>query len=236
MTMTDILVVDDEKNIRESLVDLLESEGYGVRTAADGAAALEAYAQRRPDLMVLDVMMPKKSGYDVCREIRKTDLRLPIIMLTAKTQEVDEVLGLERGASDYVTKPFSIQALLARVAAHLRQADAYSAAERDARGCAEPEEVVFAFGSHTVYPERYRLVDARKREQDLTQREIDVLRYLAERQGKVASRIDIWEEFWPDDVETSRVVDMLIMGLRKKLGKDGALIEAVRGVGYRYVG
>ena len=232
--MADILVVDDEKNIRESLVDLLESEGYGVRTAADGMAALAAYAERRPDLMLLDVMMPKKSGYDVCREIRKTDAKLPIIMLTAKAEEVDEVLGLERGASDYVTKPFSIQALLARVGAHLRQVEAYAAAE--AAAAEEQAAAVFAFGSHTVDSERYKLVDARKRETDLTQREIGVLRYLAERQGKVANRIDIWEEFWSDDVETPRVVDMLIMGLRKKLGRDGARIEAVRGVGYRYEG
>ena len=232
--MADILVVDDDTNIRESLVDLLEGEGYGVRTAADGMAALAAYAERRPDLMLLDVMMPKKSGYDVCREIRKTDAKLPIVMLTAKAEEVDEVLGLERGASDYVTKPFSIQALLARVAAHLRQVEAYVAAEASA--AEEQAQAVFAFGSHTVDSERYKLVDARKRETDLTQREIGVLRYLAERQGKVANRIDIWEEFWSDDVETPRVVDMLIMGLRKKLGKDGALIEAVRGVGYRYGG
>lgn len=232
--MADILVVDDDTNIRESLVDLLESEGYGVRTAADGMAALAAYAERRPDLMLLDVMMPKKSGYDVCREIRKTDAQLPIVMLTAKAEEVDEVLGLERGASDYVTKPFSIQALLARVAAHLRQVEAFAAAA--AKTAEEQAKAVFAFGSHMVDSERYKLVDARKRETDLTQREIGVLRYLAERQGKVANRIDIWEEFWSDDVETPRVVDMLIMGLRKKLGRDGARIEAVRGVGYRYEG
>lgn len=232
--MADILVVDDEKNIRESLVDLLESEGYSVRTAADGMAALAAYAERRPDLMLLDVMMPKRSGYDVCREIRRTDATLPIVLLTAKTEEVDEVLGLERGASDYVTKPFSIQALLARVAAHLRQVEAFNAA---AVVAAEEQAVaVFPFGSHMVDSERYKLVDARKRETDLTQREIGVLRYLAERRGKVANRIDIWETFWPDDVETPRVVDMLIMGLRKKLGKDGGRIEAVRGVGYRYGG
>ena len=106
--MTDILVVDDDEHIRESLVDLLEGEGYSVRTAADGLAALAAWSEKRPDLMLLDVMMPKKSGYDVCREIRKTDAKLPIVMLTAKAEEVDEVLGLERGASDYVTKLFSI--------------------------------------------------------------------------------------------------------------------------------
>ena len=234
--MADILVVDDEKNIRESLVDLLESEGYGVRTAADGVEALAAYAEARPDLMVLDVMMPKKSGYDVCREIRKSDEKLPIIMLTAKSEEVDEVLGLERGASDYVTKPFSIQVLLARVAAHLRQADAYGASESAGAPEEAPAEPMFAFGTHSVYPERYKMVDARGRETVLTRRELDVLRYLHDRQGKVADRIDMWEEFWPDDVETSRVVDMLIMGLRKKLGKDGARIEAIRGVGYCYNG
>lgn len=229
--MTDILVVDDDAHIRESLVDLLEGEGYSVRTAADGLAALAAYAEKRPDLMLLDVMMPKKSGYDVCREIRKRDATLPVIMLTAKAEEVDEVLGLERGANDYVTKPFSIQALLARVAAHLRQADAFAAA---AAAPAPEVAATFPFGTHVVDSERYRLVDARGRETDLTRREIDVLRYLADRRGKVADRIVLWEEFWSDKIETPRVVDMLIMGLRRKLGADGALIEAVRGVGYRY--
>lgn len=229
--MTDILVVDDDEHIRESLVDLLEGEGYSVRTAADGLAALAAWSEKRPDLMLLDVMMPKKSGYDVCREIRKTDAKLPIVMLTAKAEEVDEVLGLERGASDYVTKPFSIQALLARVAAHLRQVDAF-AASAEADGPEVPP--TFPFGTHVVDRERYRLVDACGRETDLTRREIDVLAYLADRRGKVADRIALWEEFWSDRIETPRVVDMLIMGLRRKLGRDGALIEAVRGVGYRY--
>lgn len=231
--MAEILVADDDESIRESLRDLLESEGYAVRTASDGVAALAAYAAKRPDLLLLDVMMPRRSGYDVCREIRKTDARLPIVMLTAKVEEVDEVLGLERGATDYVTKPFGIQALLARVAAHLRQVDAYAAA---AAPEPDPPAAVFAFGTHRVDAERYMLVDRRGRETPLTRREIGVLRYLAERPGKVANRLDLWEEFWPDDVKTPRVVDMMILGLRKKLGADGARIEAVREVGYRFIG
>ena len=98
--MSEILVAEDEANIREALADLLESEGYAVRTAADGAEALAAYAQKRPDLLLLDVNMPKMNGFDVCREIRRTDARLPIVMLTARVEEIDKVRGLERGATD----------------------------------------------------------------------------------------------------------------------------------------
>ena len=156
--MTDILVVDDDEHIRESLVDLLEGEGYSVRTAADGLAALAAWSEKRPDLMLLDVMMPKKSGYDVCREIRKTDAKLPIVMLTAKAEEVDEVLGLERGASDYVTKPFSIQALLARVAAHLRQVDAFTASGEAAAPEPLPPSQLFGTASRSCRSSSYQVV------------------------------------------------------------------------------
>lgn len=230
--MADILVVDDEAHIREALKDLLESEGYEVRTASDGVEALAAYADKRPDLMLLDVMMPRKSGYDVCRAIREKDQALPIMMLTAKAEEVDEVLGLERGATDYVTKPYSIQPLLARIAAHLRQVAAFAAP-------VEPEAVApqFAFGPFTVDAERFVLISARGRETELTRREVGILRYFMERPKKVVQRNDLWEEFWSDDVATPRVVDMQVMGLRRKLGADGPkLIVTKHGEGYIYTG
>ena len=107
--MSEILVAEDEANIREALADLLESEGYAVRTAADGAVALAAYAQKRPDLLLLDVNMPKMNGFDVCREIRRTDARLPIVMLTARVEEADRLQGFAAGGDDYILKPFSLR-------------------------------------------------------------------------------------------------------------------------------
>lgn len=228
--MAEILVVDDEAHIREALKDLLESEGYEVRTADDGVKALAAYAERRPDLLLLDVMMPRKSGYDVCRAIRETDSTLPIMMLTAKSEEVDEVLGLERGATDYVTKPYSIQPLLARVAAHLRQAAAYAESSADA-------VAKFAFGPFTVDVDRFALIGTKGHETGLTRREVDILRYFSERPKKVVLRCDLWERFWSDDVATPRVVDMQVVSLRRKLGTAGPrLIVTKHGEGYIYTG
>ena len=116
-----ILIAEDDNSLREGLVDLLEAEGYAVATAGNGKEALEKYAEARPDLVMLDVMMPEMSGYDVCREIRKSDSLTPIIMLTAKGEEIDKVVGLELGADDYVTKPFGLHELRARIAAVLRR-------------------------------------------------------------------------------------------------------------------
>lgn len=120
--MKKILIAEDDANIRAGLVDLFESDGFGVCAVGDGAAALAQYGAGHFDLVLLDVMMPEKSGYDVCRDIRKSDSRVPIIMLTAKGEEIDKVVGLQLGADDYVTKPFGVHELLARVEAVLRRA------------------------------------------------------------------------------------------------------------------
>jgi len=231
--MAEILVVEDEANIREGLSDLLESEGYSVRTAADGAAGLAAYGRKRPDLMLLDVNMPKMNGFDVCREIRKTDPRLPIVLLTARIEEIDKVRGLERGATDYVTKPYGMNELLARVAAHLRQAEAYAAVP----GAASPEpDPVFRFGSHTVDTRRYMLVDARRRETPLSEREVQLLRHFATHPGEVAKRDDLLVRYWGYDYGgVTRTVDQHVAVLRRKLGADGDRIETVPRIGYRYV-
>ena len=233
--MAEILVVDDDADIRESLVDLLESEGYAVRAASDGVEALAAYEKKRPDLLLLDVMMPRKSGYDVCREIRGTDAQLPIVMLTAKTEEIDQVLGLERGATDYITKPFSIQPLLARVAAHLRQASAYAAAASTETPASEPS-ATFRFGSHTVDTKRFVLVDGRRHTTPLSVREVQLLRHFVDHPGEVATRDDLLNLYWGYDYGgVTRTVDQHVAVLRKKLGSDGDRIETVPRIGYRFV-
>lgn len=233
--MSEILVAEDEANIREALADLLESEGYAVRTAADGAVALAAYAQKRPDLLLLDVNMPKMNGFDVCREIRRTDARLPIVMLTARVEEIDKVRGLERGATDYVTKPYGMNELLARVAAHLRQASAYAESVPAEVPAPEPS-ATFRFGSHTVDTKRFVLVDGRRHTTPLSVREVQLLRHFVDHPGEVATRDDLLNLYWGYDYGgVTRTVDQHVAVLRKKLGRDGDRIETVPRIGYRFV-
>lgn len=234
--MSEILVAEDEANIREALGDLLESEGYVVRTVADGAEALAEYAKKRPDLLLLDVNMPKMNGFDVCREIRKSDARLPIVLLTARVEEIDKVRGLERGATDYVTKPYGMNELLARVAAHLRQASAY-AAVAPVEVSAQEAPATFRFGSHTVDTKRFVLVDGRKHTTPLSEREVQLLRHFVDHPGEVAKRDDLLNLYWGYDYGgVTRTVDQHVAVLRKKLGKDGDRIETVPRIGYRFVG
>lgn len=233
--MSEILVAEDEANIREALADLLESEGYAVRTAADGAVALAEYGKKRPDLLLLDVNMPKMNGFDVCREIRRTDARLPIVMLTARVEEIDKVRGLERGATDYVTKPYGMNELLARVAAHLRQASAYAESVPAEAPAPEPS-ATFRFGSHTVDTKRFVLVDGRRHTTPLSVREVQLLRHFVDHPGEVATRDDLLNLYWGYDYGgVTRTVDQHVAVLRKKLGRDGDRIETVPRIGYRFV-
>ncbi len=233
--MSEILVAEDEANIREALADLLESEGYAVRTAADGAVALAEYGKKRPDLLLLDVNMPKMNGFDVCREIRRTDARLPIVMLTARVEEIDKVRGLERGATDYVTKPYGMNELLARVAAHLRQASAYAESVPAEAPAPEPS-ATFRFGSHTVDTKRFVLVDGRRHTTPLSVREVQLLRHFVDHPGEVATRDDLLNLYWGYDYGgVTRTVDQHVAVLRKKLGSDGDRIETVPRIGYRFV-
>ncbi|MDO5319117.1 MAG: response regulator transcription factor [bacterium] len=233
--MAEILIAEDEANIREALADLLESEGYSVRTAADGAVALAEYGKKRPELLLLDVNMPKMNGFDVCREIRKSDARLPIVMLTARVEEIDKVRGLERGATDYVTKPYGMNELLARVAAHLRQASAY-AVSAPAETPASEAPATFRFGSHTVDTKRFVLVDGRKHTTPLSEREVQLLRHFVDHPDEVAKRDDLLNLYWGYDYGgVTRTVDQHVAVLRKKLGRDGDHIETVPRIGYRFV-
>lgn len=224
--MADILVAEDDAKIRLYVAAALEDAGHGVRVAGDGAAALVAYRERRPDLLVLDVMMPGKSGFDVCEAIRAHDESLPILMLTARTAESDKVLAFGLGADDYMTKPFGMRELTARIAAILRRARIGETGGRIAD--------VFAFGSHGVDAARFLLITARGAEIALTSLELGILRLLAAHPGEVIARERFLNELWGVDYYgTTRTLDSRVATLRRKLGSEGDLIETVRAVGYR---
>lgn len=224
--MSTILLAEDDAPIREGLVLTLKSEGYAVRAAANGAEALALFAEARPDLLLLDVMMPKKSGWDVCAEVRRADPSVPILFLTAKAEERDKVLGLGLGADDYIVKPFGVPELLARVAAALRRAAA--APPQIARD--EP----FAVAGARVDPRALHLVDAAGRTSDITSRELALLRLFAARPGEALPRDRLLNEGWGVDyLGTTRTLDQLIVKLRRKLGPDASALETIHGVGYR---
>jgi len=226
-----ILVAEDDANIRMGLVDTLESENYHVVEASDGARALELFNNNKFDLILLDVMMPAKSGYDVCQDIRMVDKDIPIIMLTAKGEEFDKVLGLKLGADDYITKPFGIHELLARISAVLRRAK---------RGINPEEKSLqnkFKFGEFEVNTRTFKL-SGKGSSIDLSEREVKLIEYFHEYPNEVLSRDDILNAIWGIDYfGTTRTLDQHIAQLRKKIENDSSkpcLITTVHGVGYRY--
>ena len=225
-----ILVVEDDQAILTGLVDLLEEEGFAVLQATDGVAALARHSQEKPDVILLDLMIPEKNGYDVCREIRRTDPHTPIVMLTAKGEEVDKVVGLELGADDYVVKPFGVNELLARIRAVLRRN--HSRAAR-----AAGEEGPLRFGDVVVDPRTLRGSKA-GRTFDVSRREMALLRLFASRQGEALDRAVLLEEVWGVRYEgTTRTLDQHVALLRKKIEDDPAhprYITTVHGTGYRF--
>lgn len=235
-----VLIAEDEIAIREGLVDLLESEGFAVTAVADGESAVEAWKAGGIDLALLDIMMPRLSGYDVCREIRRRDSCVPVIFLSAREEEIDKVLGLELGADDYVVKPFGVRELVARVKAALRRADALGArGNGNAEGGAGTP---FSFGDCTVDPARFTVEvtrDGRVERQDLTAREVDLLRWFHSSPDAVHSRESLLERFWGVSYGgTTRTLDQHIAKLRQKIEADTANprhILTVHGVGYRFV-
>ncbi len=219
--MKTVLVVDDERNIVELLRLYLEKEGYGVLAAADGEEALTLHRRHDPDLVILDLMLPRMDGFEVCRELRRRG-ETPILMLTARSDDVDAIVGLELGADDYVTKPFNPRALVARVKAILRRTEA------TARG-GRPIEV----GELRIDPRR-REASVGERHLELRAREFDLLAALARDPGVVLTRDALLEDVWGTDFPgETRTVDVHVAEVRKKLGDDGPPIETVRGVGYR---
>ncbi|GAF13116.1 two-component response regulator [Bacillus sp. JCM 19046] len=222
-----ILVVDDEKPIADILKFNLEKEGFDVTCAYDGNEALERVKERKPDLMLLDIMLPFKDGMEVCREVRK-QYDLPIIMLTAKDSEIDKVLGLELGADDYVTKPFSTRELLARVKANLRRQQA--AVEENNSTTKE-----IAVGDLSIHPDAYQ-VKKRGEAVDLTHREFELIHYLGKHLGQVMTREHLLQAVWGYDYFGDvRTVDVTVRRLREKVEDNPsypAWIMTRRGVGY----
>jgi DNA-binding response OmpR family regulator len=227
-----ILIAEDDAHIREGLIAALESEGYGTEAAAHGRAALEAWKRGKFALILLDIMMPEKSGYDVCREIRKTDPDTPIIMLTAKGEEIDKVVGLELGADDYIAKPFGVRELLARIAAVLRRTAPKPAKTGEK---APPDE--FPFGAARINRKTYTSLLG-KHEHALTARELKLLEFFWGRPHDVLSRDTLLNAAWGVDyLGTTRTLDQHIAQLRKKVElhpDEPAAILTVHGVGYRY--
>ena len=223
--MAYVLFAEDDETLRTGLEAALSSEGYETCGCKDGNEALSAFTQRRPDLLILDVMMPGKSGFDVCVEVRRSDPTVPIIFLTAKTSEADVVIGLGLGADDFIPKPFRIRELLARVSAALRRGQLAAATA--------PSEV-FTIGSARIDARRFLVSTGEPPDQPLTVRELGLLKEFAAHPGEVLSRDTLLDEVWGMDYAGgTRTLDQHIVQVRRKLGKSGDLIETVRGAGYR---
>lgn len=219
-----VLIVEDDATLLRGLEDNFRSRGYQVLTATDGDGGFDAALTGKPDLVILDIMLPKSNGFEVCRAIRQRELEMPIIILTAKGQEDDIVRGLELGADDYITKPFSIRELLARSKAFLRRRH-------------QKQSGRFRFGDCELDLESHRFQRDGK-EVELTSKEFRMLEYFVTRPGRALTRNDIMDTVWGDSViVTSRSVDRCITTLRGKIEPDPsrpAFIKTIRNVGYRF--
>ena len=230
-----ILIVEDEKNIVDILKFNLKREGYDTLEAYDGKAGLQLALSGNPDLVLLDLMLPKLDGFDVCRSIRESGSSVPVIMLTAREEESDKVLGLEIGADDYITKPFSMRELLARVKANIRRSamPAAAAPETSSAGKMERGRLTIDLEGMVILKDGVPL--------ELTQREYDLIRFLAETPGKVFSREALMEHVWNYEgyVGDVRAVDVAVRRLREKIEDDPAeptFIVTRRGQGYLFGG
>jgi DNA-binding response OmpR family regulator len=224
-----VLIVDDEIEIVELVQDYLEREGFGVLTAGDGQAALAAARREKPDLIVLDIMLPKVDGFEVCRQLRSETVA-PIIMLSAKGQEVDKILGLGLGADDYITKPFSPGELVARVKAHLRRSTLLSKGQ---------DENIITCGELTIDINGYKVI-RRGQEVALPTREFELLRFLALHPNQVFTREQLFEKVWGYNyVGDDSTVTVHIRRIREKLEddpKNPGYLKTVWGVGYKFEG
>jgi DNA-binding response OmpR family regulator len=232
--MTTVLAIEDDPAILRGLSDNLRFEGYEVVTATDGETGYRLQRERKPDLILLDLMLPRMSGLEVCRKLRAEGIQTPILMLTARSEEPDRVLGLDLGADDYVTKPFSVRELMARVRALLRRSQPGQEGVSD--GADLPDEL--RFGQAEI---DFRSYEARVsgKPVEMTRKEFAVLRYLAARAGEVVTRDDLLNQVWGyESCPSSRTVDNHVAGLRAKLEQDASQpehIKTVHGVGYKFL-
>jgi len=225
-----ILIVEDDPHIRLGLEEILKSEGYDVSVCQRGDKAPDAVAKQAPSLIVLDVMLPGLSGYEVCKQLRAKKVTTPILMLTAKGQEMDKVIGLDLGADDYVTKPFGVRELVARINALLRRGNSGAAASK--------EQAEFKIGAATIDPKKFELRRGKTTE-ELTARELKLLQLFHAHPGEVFSRDRLLNEVWGYNYYgTTRTLDQVIVQLRKKLGDSAdhpRHLLTVHGVGYKLV-
>lgn len=232
--MKKILIVEDELSILKLLTYNLEQEGYNVESAMDGEEGLEMALQNEYDMILLDLMLPNKDGMEICRELRQEKSEVPIIILTAKDSEIDKILGLEIGADDYITKPFSPREVIARMKAIFRRYKK-SKNKEEAKTKQSQDEVVIV-GDIMIYPGKYE-VFVRDELIDLTPKEFDLLIYLARRTGRILSREQLLNVIWNYDFAgETRIVDVHISHLREKIEKNTKKPEYIitaRGFGYK---
>ena len=225
--MAKVLIIEDEPNMVLGLKDSCEYEGYEVSVARDGKEGLQKALTEKVDIILLDVMLPVMSGIDVCRTLRTRGIETPILMLTARSQEIDKVVGLEVGADDYVTKPFSIKELLARIRAHLRRAAKQVV---DLESC--------TFGDVELNFKKY-VAHKRGEALELSAREFEILRYLIRHRGDIVTRDQLLDEVWGyDSTPVTRTVDNHIARLRQKIEQDPSApqhIITVHRIGYRFI-
>lgn len=235
--MPKLLVIEDEKVLRETLAYNLSSQGFTVDTAEDGIKAMEAFSSSEFDLLILDVMLPGIDGFEICRRVRQQS-NVPILMLTARDEEIDRVVGLEVGADDYMGKPFSMRELIARVRAMLRRVELLRQEIKPIANQKADNQII-RIGDLLINPDR-REVQLHDKIIDLKPKEFDLLLYMAQNRGKALTRERILEQVWGwDYVGESRTVDVHIRWLREKLESDPAhprILATVHGIGYRFEG
>lgn len=233
MTTKKILIIEDEPNIRELVLYNLKTNGYDGISAEDGIMGITMVHREKPDLILLDIMLPEKNGFEICKELRDEGNNTPIIMMTAKTEESDKVTGLECGADDYISKPFGIREMMARIKAVLRR---YEMTTVDGSEPANTSDTIITVGDLSINVERHE-VTVGNREVDLTLKEFDLLKYLMENRGHVFSRDQLLNHIWGIDYAgETRTVDVHIRHLRQKLADENGqenYIETIRGRGYK---
>lgn len=234
-----VLIAEDDMHIRQGLKEILEVEGYEVIEAANGRDALSMFSRHKPDFVCLDIMMPGKSGYDVCREIRSTDLDVPVVFISAKSEEIDKVVGLELGADDYIMKPFGVKEVVARIRAITRRCLSRGTKGGESRTSLAdlPDSQTFQMDDLTIIPKELR---ARRTGVviDLALREVKILYLLFSRSGEVVDRDTLFNECWGMDyLPNSRTLEQTISNLRRKIElnpKEPRIIHTVHNAGYRY--